>query len=290
MCVNAKVLFGLRGSFSRKVWFFVSLVFIVVLVFSSFVSMFSGLSLFVLGISDKGVDNEIELKNVINNSAGPTVIALNNDIALTESLVISANKDIMLTSNKAVGFCRLIGASGESTVIVEAQGILRLDGVTVTHVNCARGSGITVNFGGTFVLLDGEISGNINAMGGGVYNFGSFKMLGGEISNNTADAYQGGGVYVNNGVFEMTGGVISNNIAHHGGGVYNYGGSLSLSGNSKILSNSADYGGGVYTERGNFSLSGGAISGNTVTHMGGGVLNNYGSFEMTGGVISNIAE
>ncbi|MCL1976713.1 MAG: hypothetical protein FWG55_01180 [Candidatus Bathyarchaeota archaeon] len=98
MNVNVKSAVNLRHLYSKRGLLFVSLLFVIVLVSSGFVSMFSGVSPFALGASGRIVSNEMELRNAINNAVEPTVIALDNDITITEQLVIPVNKDITLTS------------------------------------------------------------------------------------------------------------------------------------------------------------------------------------------------
>jgi hypothetical protein len=139
-----------------------SLIFMIALVSSGFASVFSGVSLFVLGAPDI-VSNETELRNAVDTATGSTVIALGKDIALTEStLTIPANKNITLTSSLASGFYKLIGADGKSTFIVEGGGMLRLDGIIVTHESGKAGSGVTVDSDGTLILYSGEISGIVD--------------------------------------------------------------------------------------------------------------------------------
>ncbi|MDR2699218.1 MAG: hypothetical protein LBC12_00090 [Nitrososphaerota archaeon] len=225
------------------------------------------------------VKNETELKNIIDNTTNykSTTIIIDNDVALTESLKISASKDITLTSIKATGFYKLIGASDKNTITVESGGTLKLEGTIVTHVNKVFGSGVFVSESGQLFMYGGEISGNsaivegnwasssgLFSRGGGVLNYGVFELHGGKISNNVAGHGFGGGVY-SGGTFKMFGGEISDNVVLE---------STSTGG----------YGGGVYNG-GTFMLSGGTISGNTAADNGGGVYN-YGSFERLGGVIS----
>lgn len=256
---------------------------------------------------DRIVSNEIELRNAIDNAKGPTVIALDNDITLTEQLVIPANKDITLTSNKEAELYKLIGTSyneygvivggsSVSTITVDSYGALKLDGISVTHTDTRLGYVITVNENGKLILYNGLISSNI----GGVYNIGTFLMQGGEIANNSA--LDGGGVR-NIGIFRMLGGEISGNSGAIGGGIYNwggavvsydqYGGSFTLSG-GLISGNNAWRGGGV-GNHGVFVMSGGEISNNNATVNGGGVTNGQliarANFEMSGGkILGNTAE
>jgi hypothetical protein len=285
---------------SRPVLIFASLLFVVMLAFSSFVSIFSSnVSPFATGATNKIVSNETELRNAIDNAKNPTTIALDNGITLTETLVIPTNKDITLTSNRNSGYYKLLD------VTITVDGTLTLDGIIVTCTSSGHGRGVAINKNGTLIMLSGEISGNtatenVNyimvggpySVGGGVYNLGVFKMYGGKISGNTVSHGYGGGVY-NAGTFEMHNGEISNNSAldsggttdnrGYGGGVYNQG-SFSMSG-GKITNNRATYGGGgVYNGRdGTFNRQGGVISGN----IGGDVYPSYDSGSSDGGTVNN---
>ena len=109
--------------------------------------------------------------------------------------------------------------------------------------NEALGGGVRVANKGKFYMYGGEVSKNrvihtddsTDASGGGVYNFGTFTMSGGEITNNTAKG-NGGGVY-NNSKFTMSGGSITINTAtNNGGGVYN-GGTFEISDDITIADN-----------------------------------------------------
>jgi len=291
--------------------FAVLLLFTIGLFFSCFISTVNCAS-----EPDKIVNNEAELREAINNA--PTkkavTIALNNDITLTEStLIIPADKNIILTSNKATNYYKLIGSVHEpsqvtvgeysvSTITVNGDAILELDGIGITHACNYGGYTVTVaekgqfilhrglissNIGGIynngiFLMYDGEISDNSVINGGGVYNRGTFTMFGGKISGNRA-GNNGGGVY-NENTFEMLGGEISDNTASGGGGIYNWGGANAInykftSGDTKeFLGYKGQYGG-------SFTLSGGIISGNTAWRGGG--VGNHGVFIMSGGLISD---
>jgi hypothetical protein len=294
MNINVKSLFDLRCLYRRKVLVFAPSLFMIVLVFSCFVPVFSGVSFFVSGASDKVVSNEVELVNAVNSAVELTVIALDNDIVLTDELVISANKNITLTSSGGSKF-KLFGANDtvvyKDTIVVEDKGMLRLESSIVTHKSGVIGSGVRVNRGGTCILSGGEISGNRRIyLHGGMYNDGTFIMTGGLISNND------GGVF-NVGVFEMSGGEISNNDASgRGGGVWSTGRFIMSGG---LISNNTaqNTGGGVLVSvavgdffGNSFVMSGGEISGNVVlseTGFGGGVDGQSGNFIMSGGLISN---
>jgi len=255
--------------------------------------MFStDVSPFVLGASNQVVSNEQELRNAINNSVGSTVIALDNDITLTEQLSIPVDKNITLTSTSASKFSKLIGGDvavyfapdywphSGAVISVEGGAVLRLDGIVVSnHVNYYWIAAVSVGVSGTFILHTGEIS------GAGVSNYGVFTMFGGTISN-----CNGNGVSNSKyGTFSMFGGKISNNTGYgvYNSGTYNWGwtyGTFSMLG-GVIRNNTV---GGVQNT-GIFNMSGGEISdnvGGNIMHSGGGVSNS-GIFSMSGGVISN---
>jgi hypothetical protein len=123
MGMNVKSNFGLHGLLGRKFLVFVSLLFLLILFSSCIVFVFNDGSSFVFGASGKVmVSNEIELTNAIDNapSGVSVVIALNKDV-LTWTLVIPAGKDITLTSSKATGFYKLIGATDQATILLRRE-------------------------------------------------------------------------------------------------------------------------------------------------------------------------
>jgi hypothetical protein len=302
--MSVKSKFDLHCIPTRKVLFYVSLILLLIaLVSSCVVYAFNNVSPIVPKTFDKAVSNETGLHEVIaNNAIDAIIIALDRDIQLTESFTIPTGKDITLTSsNNKNGFCKLIGANNESTIFIEKNGVLRLDGIIVMHINGEVGRGVTVNFGGTLIMTDGMICNNIDGFavyagyagllpqdGGGVYNSGSFSMYGGEISNNTSYG-SGGGVYNNGYDFTMYGGKISGNAASAGGGVSNYNGKILLCGGSISDNAVKGAGGGVDIFYGSFVMSGGVISGNVAWDKGGGVYSYFmfSSFSMSGGEITN---
>ena len=111
--------------------------------------------------------------------------------------------------------------------------------------------GVLVNSTGTFVFMDGEISGNRSAH-----------------DKRSSGTFNGGAVYVNGGIFKMTGGVIKNNRAGVGDDVQGDGGAVYITASNN--------------KAGTFLMTGGEISGNTARRNGGGVAVVKGTFEMTG--------
>jgi len=80
------------------------------------------------------VKNEKELINAINKAKKATTITLDNDITLTTTLTISNGKKITLLSDNTEKNFKLIGDVNDySTISVDGGGVLRLDGIIVTH-------------------------------------------------------------------------------------------------------------------------------------------------------------
>ena len=284
MVTNVKTLRGVR----RRRLLLVSLMFVV---------LFAFMSVFVLAMDATDVvhvSSEAELVNAVNNASKPTIIILDNDITLLDNpLVISDEKDITLMSEGNWKFFKLIGANDipdQPTVSVgSGGGVLRLKGITITHIEGVSGTGVRVNFDGTLIMLGGVISDNIASYvdGGGVSNSGTFQMLGGTISNNRAQ--NGGGVY-NNGNFGLLGGKISNNQVSGGGGGVSNSGIFQMFGGtiSNNYASTWNVGGGGVSNDGNFSMSGGKITCNTAGYEGrhyhSGVPSGYHYIGRGGGV------
>jgi hypothetical protein len=278
-----------KSSGLRKKWV-IPVVLIMILLFSLSICVFVPW----VGRQNANIKNGVhvgdvnELKKAIDNAPDGVRVAIIFDkgIALTESLIIPANKDISLSSNSNFEFFKLVGMFGTSTIIVESDSVLRLDGINVTHANGATGTGVTINSDGTLIMSDGVIFGNTcgyaEYAGGGVANNGgTVNLLGGAISNNKARA--GSGIDNNYGTVNVSDGVIANNTAEeYGGGVANRGGIFSMSGGI-IVNNTATTGGGVHIWTAtDFTMSGGIVSNNTANEAGGGVYIYGGVFEMSG--------
>lgn len=156
--------------------------------------------------------------------------------------------------------------------------------------NYNGGSGVRLfSDSSIFNMKGGTISGNKSlskAHAGGVYvNYGTFNMIGGQITFNSADLH-GGGVFVRYGKFIMSGTakITKNVVSSNGGGVYlmsNPNSSFTMDG-GEISYNRAKDGGGVRVES-SMTMNGGVIKNNIATGEGGGVR---GSVIMTDGEIS----
>jgi len=221
------------------------------------------------------VKTETELREAVNKAKMdvPVDIVLVGDISLDSELSIPAGADVTLKSASGeAGFFKLFGPKDLYVIFVEDGGRLTLDSVIVTHVDGAFGGGVCVERGGTFVMVNGEISGNRNMQGAGVLNFGTFELIGGLISGNKA-TYMGAGVCTHY-KFVMSGGEISGNTVAGYGDQQSIGGGgvsvamsvgiFSMSGGVITNNYSDNYGGGVYLSLSStFNRAGGEISGNT---------------------------
>ncbi|MCL1891268.1 MAG: InlB B-repeat-containing protein [Coriobacteriia bacterium] len=171
------------------------------------------------------------------------------------------------------------GVSGNSVGGVTNNGTFEMYGGYVSG-NIADGAGPGVLNNGTFDMYGGEISFNTGWWGGGgVYNHKTFNMYGGTIRAN----YAGDSNVGNYGTFVMLGGEISS-----GGGVCSYN-TFIMSGEALITDTSAENGGAVQVLGGTFTMLDDArIERGTATNNGGGVyVADDAAFIMEGGTVSS---
>jgi len=170
---------------------------------------------------------------------------------------------------------RTIRLRSHGTMFTIRENITFILEKNITLMGHSGNNGRIVNVnGGIFKMNEGAtISGN---PGGGVQVYiGSFEMIGGVITGNTAQ--YGGGVYVGDSrTFTMTGGTISGNTASQGGGVYlagSYpGGTLNMRGGIITGNIAREYGGGVYVGSGKINKNGGTITGYNSDQNNGNVV------------------
>ena len=131
-----------------------------------------------------------------------------------------------------------------------------------------------------------HVSGNY---GRGIYTNGNLTIKNCIISGNSGWLMwymqeDGGGIYNYKGSITITGSTISGNSFYYGGGIYNYQGSITITG-SIISGNTGDVG-GINNYNGNLTITGSTISGNAASGSGGGIYNQGGSITITGSTIS----
>jgi len=128
------------------------------------------------------------------------------------------------------------------------DGTMTVAGGTITRNtvgNGIGGGGIYNSQKGTLTMTGGSISDNRASVGGGIYNEGTAKITGGTISGNTSTGRTvGGGGIHNRGTLTIADGKIINNKTNsdNGGGIYNYMGSVDLSGAASVYGNTSESG------------------------------------------------
>ncbi len=183
-----------------------------------------------------------------------------------------------LTLNGGATLKPALDAPGD-VVDVTPKGDLTLDGgITITGGHQNEGGGIYNN--GVVDIKNAFITDNIaDVVGGGIYNGedATLTMEGGSITHNgysdnkRPNTQLGGGIYNFGGTVTLIGGKITENRAsNNGGGIFNspgwtyqhmdHDGILTVGGNATITDNVAyNKGGGIYTGRGNGSAGGHAV-------------------------------
>ena len=116
---------------------------------------------------------------------------------------------------------------------------------------------------------------------GGIGNDGTLKLERGTVSGNTA-GFQGGGIANYGGTVTIEGSEVSGNTAQLGGGIGNFG-NLTLK-DSKVTGNTAtDFGGGIANfSNGTLTLRESRVSDNTAGGNGGGIFNDGGTVMLGG--------
>ena len=229
----------------------------------------------------------------------------------TRSFILDLNGKTInreLSTAAAVSDGSVIKIEG-GTLTIKDSSATNSDGTdgtgTITGGN-TRGSGGGIhitrysigNVPGSLILVSGNISGNTadSSNGGGIYidSECALTMKGGSIDGNIVSSASnyGGGVFVY-GTFTMENGIITKNSSEQGyGGGVNIGsnGTFTMTDGTISDNDAGTTGGGVnlgaYGASGaTMTLEGGTISGNTATVNGGGVGVSVGTFTMNGGTI-----
>ena len=199
------------------------------------------------------------------------------------------------------------GAQSTGGGILNASGTLTANGITIMDNTSNRaGGGIETNGSGavnlTNVSLDSNDTGVVTGMGapgngGGLHVSGDSAVTinGGTTNSNTA-ANEGGGLWNGSGLMTVIDHIVDANTASGndtdtpggagGGGIFNEGGTLDLSGSTAITNNVADgaqsTGGGILNASGTLNANGISIMDNTSNRAGGGIeTNGDSSVELT---------
>jgi hypothetical protein len=172
-----------------------------------------------------------------------------------ENLVI--DKDVTLQG--AGAGVTILDGGGVGSVVQVGDAEVTLAGVTLTNGSAPNGGGVYTN-NGRVILRDSHIQANhATGSGGGIYAYGGSVTLENTLlSSNTADG-TGGGLYTFTGDVSLVNSTVAENTSAVGGGVYNFGGLLTLQ-STTVTTNT---GGGVFNERGRVLMGNTVLAGNT---------------------------
>jgi CSLREA domain-containing protein len=226
----------------------------------------------------------IQNGRLLPDVGGAGILSWSSNLTLTDSIVRdNAASDI---------------AAGGG--IFNAAGIMEITNTSITGNTAKEGGGIANGLGGTAIIVDSTITGNVAEgdvvpnIGGGIENFGSgtLKLIDSTVSGNTA-TYWGGGIANLDSTMEISNSTISGNTAGvDGGGIFNFGDTAEIS-DSLLSGNTAgEDGGGIFnSETGTMTLAGVVVTGNQAQEGGGGGIFNgrfgRGAMVVTNSTVSN---
>lgn len=171
----------------------------------------------------------------------------------------------------------IVQGTGEGSVVTISGGVATLERLRITGGDSGNTAGGGLQNQGTTHLINCTISGNTTAYdGGGISHLaGTLTLTDCTVSGNSASGVKsaGGGI-ASSDILIVTRSTISGNTADDGGGIFNYGGNLSLVA-SEVSGNSARHGGGIVnTATATATLdTDSRVTGNTADIDGGGIYN-----------------
>ena len=237
----------------------------------------AALGLFTASAHADGITTWAELQAAFN--AGGTITLTQNVVAGENDgpLTVPSGKTVILDL-KGFGVDRNLYEPTEDGYVLHNAGNLTIRNSSPLNVGTISGG-----YNDEYVE-DGVVPFGYNR-GGGIYNTGTLRLEGGDITRNKAK--DNAGVFnASNATFTMTGGMISENTSTlmGGAGVTNYG-TFTMSGGTITDNSAVTRGGGVWSI-GSFTMTGGSITGNTAGNNGGGLCVRYGSATISGGSIT----
>ncbi len=194
-------------------------------------------------------------------------------------------KTVNNTTNGANGLPVIGGTKAvDLTIVGNGDTIERVGSKSFRLWDVAPRASLTLD---RVALQQGLASGS----GAAIYNQGTLL-----VSSCTVSAFSGGGISNYGGTVTVSNSTLSGNDASNGGGIYNAGGTLTIS-NSILSGNSAKYGGGVYNAGGSVivsnhsTLSGNYASPDYFGHggYGGGIYNSAGTVMISNSILSGNA-
>ena len=191
-------------------------------------------------------------------SSGDTVYVEEGTYTSSGTEVVLIDRDITLSGGWDANFTAQTNTSvidGQDTkrgIVMNSDVTATVDRFTIQNGLSADGGGGIINLGGTLTLNKSIVSNNqadcgisCDVYGGGIYNAGSLTTNESSINDNTADG--------------------------PGGGIFNYGGVLTLNSSTVAGNRAGDtfWGGGIYGN-GTINLNNSTISSNIVVNGAGG--------------------
>jgi hypothetical protein len=168
-----------------------------------------------------------------------------------------------------------------------------LDHFTITHGMADAGGGISN--AGTLTVSNSTLSSNSTTIndsrGGGIFNNGMLTVNNSTLSSNDASSgggvAGGGGIYNNGGTVTVSNSTLTANGGSDGGGIFNYSGTVTVSG-STFSSNDAYAGGGIYNA-GTMTVRESTLESNAIPYPGfsGGGIYNSGTLTVTNSTLSS---
>ena len=156
-----------------------------------------------------------------------------------------------------------ISGGGAKIFYINSGVTASISGLTIANGNSVNGGGIDNE--GTLTVSNSTFAGNsAGYIGGGIFNDGTLTVSNSTFSGNSAGG--GGGIANNNGTVTVSNSTFSNNTASgnsgYGGGIVNDS-TLKVS-NSTFSGNTANSGGGIFNNGGTVTLTNSIVAGNTI--------------------------
>lgn len=222
-----------------------------------------------------------------NNGGGGAIYCSAGTINISKGVIGDISASSVATATKYSNFA----SSGGGGIYLTGGAILNVSDSATFSYNTGTAGGAIYSASDSDVIniTKGSFKYNYSrtGSGGAIYSYATVTMSDGTFVENVANTYGGAIMIKNTKNNVISGGNITNNSTENneGGGI-RCDGKLTISGTTSITNNSAKtYGGGV-SGYGTIILTGGTISNNTSGSYGGGIYT-HNSFTLTGGTVSN---
>jgi hypothetical protein len=203
----------------------------------------------------------------------PTAHAATYTVTNLNNAGVGSLRQAVIDANAAVG-ADIITFSISGTITLAS---------TLPNITAAGGA-LTIDGTGQTVTISGNNTVQVAYVDSGA----ALTLNNLTIANGSNSGFDGGGIYNNGGTLTITNSTFSGNSANNGGGgIYNNGGTLTIT-NSTFSGNSANSGGGI-ANGGSVvvSITNSTFSGNSATGLGGGgIYKSAGTLTITNSTFS----